>query len=138
MNKFLLTLIIVIAGGLFSSLYAQSLTVTGKIVDMNDEVMPGVNIVETGTTNGAISDINGNFKITVSSSKSVLVFSFIGCEDQEIAVGKQRNLNVKMLSLELIWKKLLWWGMVHRKRLLLWGQFLQLTLKNCRIQEQRT
>ena len=68
MNKFLLTLIIVIAGGLFSSLYAQSLTVTGKIVDMNDEVMPGVNIVETGTTNGAISDINGNFKITVSSS----------------------------------------------------------------------
>ena len=98
MNKFLLTLIIVIAGGLFSSLYAQSLTVTGKIVDMNDEVMPGVNIVETGTTNGAISDINGNFKITVSSSKSVLVFSFIGYEDQEIAVGKQRNLNVKMLE----------------------------------------
>ena len=75
MKKFLLTLIVAIAGGVFSSLYAQSFTVTGTIVDMNDETMPGVNIVETGTTNGAISDVNGNFRITVSSPKSILVFS---------------------------------------------------------------
>lgn len=98
MKKFLLTLIVAIAGGVFSSLYAQSFTVTGTIVDMNDETMPGVNIVETGTTNGAISDVNGNFRITVSSPKSILVFSFIGYENQEITIGKQRKLNVKMLE----------------------------------------
>ena len=98
MKKFLLTLIVAIAGGVFSSLYAQSFTVTGTIVDMNDETMPGVNIVETGTTNGAISDVNGNIRITVSSPKSILVFSFIGYENQEITIGKQRKLDVKMLE----------------------------------------
>ena len=51
-----------IAEGVFYSLYAQSFTVTGTVVDMNDEAMPGVNIVEQGTRgNGAISDINGRF-----------------------------------------------------------------------------
>ena len=99
MKKFLLTLIVVIAEGVFYSLYAQSFTVTGTVVDMNDEAMPGVNIVEQGTRgNGAISDINGRFKITVSSSKSVLVFSFIGYENQEVLVGKQRKLDVKMVE----------------------------------------
>lgn len=49
MKKFLLTLIVVIAEGVFYSLYAQSFTVTGTVVDMNDEAMPGVNIVEQGT-----------------------------------------------------------------------------------------
>ena len=99
MKKFLLTLIVVIAEGVFYSLYAQSFTVTGTVVDMNDEAMPGVNIVEQGTRgNGAISDINGCFKITVSSSKSVLVFSFIGYENQEVLVGKQRKLDVKMVE----------------------------------------
>ena len=46
MKKILLTLIVVIAGGIFNSLCAQSFTVTGTVVDMNDETMPGVNIVE--------------------------------------------------------------------------------------------
>lgn len=46
MKKFLLTLIIVIMGVTFSSLYAQSFTITGTVVDMNDETMPGVNIIE--------------------------------------------------------------------------------------------
>ena len=64
MKKFLLTLIVVIAEGVFYSLYAQSFTVTGTVVDMNDEAMPGVNIVEQGTRgNGAISDINGRLKL---------------------------------------------------------------------------
>lgn len=58
MKKILLTLIVVIAGGIFNSLCAQSFTVTGTVVDMNDETMPGVNIVEQGVpTNGAISDV---------------------------------------------------------------------------------
>ena len=99
MKKILLTLIVVIAGGIFNSLCAQSFTVTGTVVDMNDETMPGVNIVEQGVpTNGAISDVNGNFKITVASAKSILVFSFIGYENQELVVGKQRKLDVKMLE----------------------------------------
>lgn len=99
MKKFLLTLIVVIAEGVFYSLYAQSFTVTGTIVDMNDEAMPGVNIVEQGVrSNGAISDVNGNFKITVANNKSILEFSFIGYENQEVVVGKQRKLDIVMLE----------------------------------------
>ena len=99
MKKILLALIVIIAEGVFFSLCAQSFTITGSVVDMNGETMPGVNIVEQGAANnGAISDVNGNFKITVDSSKSVLIFSFIGYENQKITVGRQRNLNVTMLE----------------------------------------
>ena len=99
MKKILLALIVIIAEGVFFSLCAQSFTITGSVVDMNGETMPGVNIVEQGAANnGAISDVNGNFKITVASSKSVLIFSFIGYENQKITVGRQRNLNVTMLE----------------------------------------
>ena len=74
MKKILLALIVIIAEGVFFSLCAQSFTITGSVVDMNGETMPGVNIVEQGAANnGAISDVNGNFKITVASSKSVLI-----------------------------------------------------------------
>ena len=98
MKKFLLTLIIVIMGVTFSSLYAQSFTITGTVVDMNDETMPGVNIIEKNTANGVISDLDGNFSLSVSSPNSILVFSFIGYEDQEIRIGKRKTLNVKMIE----------------------------------------
>lgn len=99
MKKFLLTLVIAMASGVYCSLYAQSLTITGVIVDADDEPMPGVNIVEKGTRhNGTMSDVNGNFKIAVTGQGSVLLFSFIGFENQEITVGKQQTLNVRMME----------------------------------------
>ena len=56
MKKILLALIVIIAEGVFFSLCAQSFTITGSVVDMNGETMPGVNIVEQGAANnGAIS-----------------------------------------------------------------------------------
>ena len=69
-------------------LYAQSnlLTVTGKVIDAETkEELPGVNILEKGTTNGAITDVNGNFSIKVSSGKT-LVFAYIGYITKEVKV----------------------------------------------------
>lgn len=70
-------------------------TVTGTIVDANGEPIIGANIVEKGTTNGTITDIDGNFTLEVSE-KSILLVSFIGYAPQEVMVGSQQKINVKM------------------------------------------
>jgi len=52
----------------------QQRSVTGRIVDNTGQALPGVNILEKGTINGAISDVDGKFTLNVASSSSVLVF----------------------------------------------------------------
>ncbi|MDR1202717.1 MAG: TonB-dependent receptor [Tannerellaceae bacterium] len=75
-----------------------SLRITGRISDENGEPLIGVNIQEEGTTNGVVTDINGNFTIyNVSGESATLVFSYIGYISQKIVVGNQRSLNIRML-----------------------------------------
>ncbi|WP_370039508.1 carboxypeptidase-like regulatory domain-containing protein [Parabacteroides sp. AF48-14] len=57
---------------------AQNLPITGKVVDMSGEPLIGVNVLQKGTTNGSITDINGEYSISVSGKNVVLVFSYIG------------------------------------------------------------
>ena len=56
----------------------------------------GVNVIIKGTTKGTTTDINGNYFIEVPHKNTVLVFSYIGFESQEIKVGDQININVNM------------------------------------------
>ena len=72
----------------------QQNQVTGRVVDNNGEPIVGVTIIEKGTTNGTITDIDGNYKINVSNPDAVLVYNFIGYELQEITVGSQSSINV--------------------------------------------
>ncbi len=72
--------------------------VSGKVTDDTSEPLPGVNIVEKGTTNGTVTDSQGNYSVDVASEASVLVFSFIGFTIQEIAVGSQTAINIQMVS----------------------------------------
>ena len=74
----------------------QQKRVTGRIVDNDGAALPGVNILEKGTINGAITDADGRFSITVASEKAVLSFSFIGYVTQEIIVGAQPTLEVTL------------------------------------------
>lgn len=74
----------------------QQKIVTGRITDTNGQALPGVNILEKGTINGAISDVDGKYTITASSSTSVLVFSFVGYTSQEIPVAAQSSINVSL------------------------------------------
>ena len=64
----------------------QQRTVAGRITDEKGQALPGVNIVEKGTTNGAISDADGRYTLNVASAGSVLVFSFVGYSPLEDAV----------------------------------------------------
>ena len=74
----------------------QQRAVTGNITNTSGEAMPGVNVVERGTANGAVSDVNGKYSINVASANSVLVFSFIGYTSEEAVVGTQTTINITL------------------------------------------
>lgn len=76
----------------------QKVTVSGVIKDSHGESIPGVNVVEKGTTNGTITDVDGNYSLDVTSSKSVLVISYIGYKSQELTVGKSGKLDVVLVD----------------------------------------
>ncbi|MFN8690195.1 MAG: carboxypeptidase-like regulatory domain-containing protein, partial [Cyclobacteriaceae bacterium] len=76
------------------SAMAQSRTVTGKVTDSGDgSPIPGVNVLEKGTSNGTVTDADGNYSISVGSN-AVLVFSFVGYTSQEATVGSQSTLDI--------------------------------------------
>lgn len=72
----------------------KSITVSGNVKDRNGEPIIGANVLEKGTTNGVITDLDGNYKLTVKSPQSVLVVSYIGYKTQQMAVGSQRQISV--------------------------------------------
>ena len=74
----------------------QSITVKGVVKDKTGEPIIGANVLEKGTTNGIITDFDGNFTLEVANANSVLVFSYIGYQSQEIVVGSQRTINVTL------------------------------------------
>jgi iron complex outermembrane receptor protein len=68
--------------------------VSGKVLDENNQPLPGVNIIEKGTTNGTVTDIDGNFILQLSGKSPLVVFSFIGYENIEMPAAE--NLSVQM------------------------------------------
>lgn len=84
-----------IAEGLANEIVQQkSITISGIVKDKNGEPVIGANVLERGTTNGVITDLEGNYKLTVKSPQSVLVVSYIGYKTQQMTVGSQRQINV--------------------------------------------
>ena len=76
--------------------FAQGHTVSGTVIDDLGEPMIGVNVVVKGTTNGCMTDIDGNYSVQNVNPTDVLVFSFIGMSSQEVKVGAQSAINVTM------------------------------------------
>lgn len=74
-------------------LSAQSVTVTGNVTDESQIPIIGGNIIEKGTNNGTVTDIDGNFTLSVSQG-ATLQISYIGYTTSEIVVGNQTNLQV--------------------------------------------
>ena len=81
----LLVILFLLPGNAWS--LQQGRTVTGKVITSEDgSALPGVNIVEKGTTNGTITDLDGNYSLKVKDGTSVIVFSLVGFEAQEVTV----------------------------------------------------
>ncbi|MDN3668520.1 TonB-dependent receptor [Echinicola jeungdonensis] len=70
--------------------------VSGTVVDDSGFPIPGVSVLVKGTTTGVATDLDGKFSLTVPSSESVLVFSYLGYDDQEVTVGNQTTFNITM------------------------------------------
>lgn len=81
---------------LFSVSAFSQIVVKGTVTDQDNMGMPGANVLVKGTTNGTITDIDGNYSISVPSEKAILVYSFIGMSTREVPVGKQKVINVTL------------------------------------------
>lgn len=75
----------------------QAVVVTGIVTEENGAPLPGVNVLVKGTTMGTVTDSEGKFSLNVSSAESVLVFSFIGYQIQEVPLGGQSVVNVQLV-----------------------------------------
>ncbi|MEL7598959.1 MAG: TonB-dependent receptor [Proteiniphilum sp.] len=75
------------------NLVAQKMEVTGKVIDEISNPIIGASVLEKGTTNGTVSDINGNFTLSVEKN-SILSISYIGCLTREIEITEGGSLEV--------------------------------------------
>ena len=78
-----------------ASIQQQTITVSGVVMGSDGEPLMGVNVVEKGTTNGTITDLDGKYTLNVGAN-AVLQFSYIGYVSSDIAVNGQRTVNVTM------------------------------------------
>ena len=75
--------------------------ISGKVISSDDNFpLPGVTILQKGTTNGTITDIEGNYTISVPEDGTTLTFSFVGYQTQEVIAGSNSVINVT-LNLDL-------------------------------------
>ncbi len=82
--------------------FAQSVTVSGTIKDPTGETLIGVNVIESGTSQGTVTDIDGKYQITVAPDAR-LTFSYIGFESQTVDVRGRESIDI---TLKLIrWMK---------------------------------
>ena len=93
LNFLLRISLIAILTGLFAfESFAQTKLVAGVVKDQSGEPLIGVNVMEKGTTNGSITDVDGKYSVSVTGKNPVLVFSYIGYVSQEIPVaGKNKS-----------------------------------------------
>lgn len=96
MKKKLLLLGLLLTIG-FQLINAQGSEITGTIIESETNLpLIGVNIIIKGTTSGTVSDLDGNYTITVPDQDAILVFSFVGYNQQEIPVNGLSTINVSM------------------------------------------
>ncbi len=77
--------------------FGQGRTITGTVTSAEDgESLPGVSVLIEGSQQGTITDMDGNFNLSVPSNDAVLVFSFIGFSQKTVTVGNQSAINVQM------------------------------------------
>ncbi len=99
MKQFSLSYFKVVLFFLFPSVLLSQEVLEGRTInEATGEVVPFVNVVEKGTSNGTTSDFEGNFSITVPSLPTTLVFSYLGFETQEINVTENSPLTIQFVE----------------------------------------
>lgn len=91
-------LLIVLFIGVSSNALAQTTQVSGVVLDEQNTPLPGANVIEKGTTNGVVTDFDGNFTISVDDANGTLEISYIGFETQEIRLDGSSSYNVQLAT----------------------------------------
>jgi TonB-linked SusC/RagA family outer membrane protein len=76
--------------------FGQGRQISGTVTDNAGEPLPGVNVFIKGTTVGTTTDFDGKYSISVKKESDVLVYSFVGYDEQSVAVGNQTGINVTL------------------------------------------
>ena len=87
---------IILAPSFLSENEQQQKSVSGKVTDEAGQPLPGVTVVIKGTTQGTVTNGDGNYTISNIPENATLQFSFVGMKAQEVVVGNQTNINVQM------------------------------------------
>ncbi|MEL7002853.1 MAG: SusC/RagA family TonB-linked outer membrane protein, partial [Bacteroidota bacterium] len=72
-------------------------TISGQVLDENNSPLPGANVLVKGTSNGTVTDIEGNYTLQVPNDANTLVFSFVGYLTEEALIGQRTQINVTMI-----------------------------------------
>ncbi|WP_158293199.1 TonB-dependent receptor [Tamlana fucoidanivorans] len=88
-----LTMVLILSSFTAQNLQAQN-KISGTVKDATGMPLPGVNVIQKGTTNGTVTDFDGNYSLLLKEGKQTMVFSFIGFQTKEIAVGSNSTLDV--------------------------------------------
>jgi len=81
----------------FSAYKMLEKTITGKVTDENNEGLPGVNILVKNTTTGTVTDINGNYRLSVADDATTLVFSSVGYVSEEVSINGRSVIDMQMV-----------------------------------------
>lgn len=77
----------------------QEVIVRGEVTSATDKLpLPGVNVIEKGSQNGTVTDLNGQYSLAVSNPEATLVFSFIGYLPEEVKIANQGTINVTLVE----------------------------------------
>ena len=109
-NLFLLLILLLS----FSAVSAQNISVKGVVVDNSNEPMIGVSILEKGTSNGTVTDLDGNFSLNVKSG-SYLIVSYVGFKSQEVKAAPRLSIVLEEDSEVLNEVVVIGYGSVKRK-----------------------
>ncbi|MEM9983570.1 MAG: SusC/RagA family TonB-linked outer membrane protein [Bacteroidota bacterium] len=100
-RSLLLAAMIVASFGISGALFAQG-RVSGKVLSSEDEgPLAGLTVSEQGTTNGALTNDEGEFSLVTETKNPILVFSYVGFQRQEVAVEGRSVVNISMLPMSL-------------------------------------
>ncbi len=99
-----------------AKLRQQGFIVQGMVTDEKGAPLPGVNIVEKGTSKGTISGNDGKYSISVSSSNATLVFSFVGYTTKEVPVAGKKIINVTLSEQAIGLKEVVAIGYGYQKK----------------------
>lgn len=72
----------------------QTIPITGKVTDVNNEPMIGVTVILKNTNTGTVTDMNGNFSLNVNSANDIISISYLGYKTEEFTVKNVRNFNI--------------------------------------------